>query len=173
MNVSLPSTRLQLAIDKESPNRRTCAAGRSFPDWFRLDRAVLHSFHSVQCNHRFSFQHVAVFSQPISCFYSIMSNNDAPNDVANYLTEDDAPITVPDSGETGEGGKVKMIVQLVKKCLGVKDIAAMFVLFFVCSLRINKMLYATGVFHYQPHSWSQYPTWSTGIIWIGQISSLR
>ncbi|KAF8237388.1 hypothetical protein L208DRAFT_1247942 [Tricholoma matsutake] len=54
-----------------------------------------------------------------------MSNNDAPNDVANYLTEDDAPITVPDSGETGEGGKVKMIVQLVKKCLGVKDIAAM------------------------------------------------
>ncbi|KAF8840063.1 hypothetical protein BDN67DRAFT_690098 [Paxillus ammoniavirescens] len=37
----------------------------------------------------------------------------------------DAPISVPDSGDTGEGGKLKMIVQLVKKSLGVKDIAAM------------------------------------------------
>ncbi|KZT24149.1 hypothetical protein NEOLEDRAFT_1148783 [Neolentinus lepideus HHB14362 ss-1] len=40
----------------------------------------------------------------------------------------DAPgpaISVPDSGDTGEGGKLKMIVQLLKKCLGVKDIAAM------------------------------------------------
>ncbi|KAG6331828.1 hypothetical protein ID866_7258 [Astraeus odoratus] len=35
------------------------------------------------------------------------------------------PISVPDSADTGEGGKLKMIVQLVKKCLGVKDIAAM------------------------------------------------
>lgn len=35
------------------------------------------------------------------------------------------PISVPDSGDAGEGGKIKMIVQLVKKCLGVKDIAAM------------------------------------------------
>lgn len=34
-------------------------------------------------------------------------------------------ISVPDSGDTGEGGKLKMIVQLLKKCLGVKDIAAM------------------------------------------------
>ncbi|KAJ3776424.1 hypothetical protein FB446DRAFT_721358 [Lentinula raphanica] len=41
------------------------------------------------------------------------------------LHEDDAPLTVPDSGDAGEGGKLKMIVQLVKKCLGVKDIAAM------------------------------------------------
>ena len=39
--------------------------------------------------------------------------------------EEDAPISVPDSGDSGEGGKIKMIVQLVKKCLGVKDIAAM------------------------------------------------
>ncbi|KAF8970432.1 hypothetical protein BDZ97DRAFT_1914726 [Flammula alnicola] len=41
--------------------------------------------------------------------------------------DDDAQgpaISVPDSGDTGEGGKIKMIVQLVKKCLGVKDIAA-------------------------------------------------
>lgn len=35
------------------------------------------------------------------------------------------PISVPESGDTGEGGKIKMIVQLVKKSLGVKDIAAM------------------------------------------------
>lgn len=40
-------------------------------------------------------------------------------------TEEDAPISVPDSGDTGESGKLKMIVQLVKKCLGVKDIASM------------------------------------------------
>ena len=34
-------------------------------------------------------------------------------------------VSVPDSGDHGEGGKLKMIVQLVKKCLGVKDIASM------------------------------------------------
>lgn len=46
------------------------------------------------------------------------------------VADDDAPgppISVPDTGDTGEGGKIKMIVQLVKKCLGVKDIAAMYV----------------------------------------------
>ncbi|KAJ6491264.1 hypothetical protein C8R47DRAFT_1319606 [Mycena vitilis] len=44
-----------------------------------------------------------------------------------HVVDDDAPgppISVPDTGE-GEGGKLKMIVQLVKKSLGVKDIAAM------------------------------------------------
>lgn len=35
------------------------------------------------------------------------------------------PISVPDSSDTSEGSKLKMIVQLVKKSLGVKDIAAM------------------------------------------------
>ncbi|KAJ7698567.1 hypothetical protein B0H17DRAFT_1196675 [Mycena rosella] len=43
------------------------------------------------------------------------------------VLDDDAPgppISVPDSGE-GEGGRLKMIVQLVRKSLGVKDIAAM------------------------------------------------
>ena len=50
------------------------------------------------------------------------------NDV-NPLDEDapGQPISVPDSGDTGESGKLKMIVSLVKKCLGVKDIAAMYV----------------------------------------------
>jgi hypothetical protein len=37
------------------------------------------------------------------------------------------PLCVPESGDAGEGGKLKMVVQLVKKCLGVKDIASMFV----------------------------------------------
>ncbi|KAG5652504.1 hypothetical protein H0H81_004817 [Sphagnurus paluster] len=48
------------------------------------------------------------------------------SDATNAVDEDapGPPISVPDSGDTGEGGKIKMIVQLVKKCLGVKDIAA-------------------------------------------------
>lgn len=47
------------------------------------------------------------------------------------IVEDDdpdapgAPISVPDSGESGEGGKLKMIIGLLKRSLGVKDIAAM------------------------------------------------
>ena len=41
------------------------------------------------------------------------------------------PISVPDSGDTGEGGRLKMIIQLVKRSLGVKDLAAMFVSFFL------------------------------------------
>lgn len=55
-----------------------------------------------------------------------MSSQD---ETVQNLHEDDAQsaISVPDSGDAGEGGKLKMIVQLVKKCLGVKDIASMFV----------------------------------------------
>ena len=45
------------------------------------------------------------------------------------LVDEDAsgpPISVPEEPvDAGDGGKLKMIVQLVKKCLGVKDIAAM------------------------------------------------
>ncbi|KAF9441610.1 hypothetical protein P691DRAFT_812344 [Macrolepiota fuliginosa MF-IS2] len=53
---------------------------------------------------------------------------DPLNDDGHVVAEEDTPepaISVPDSGDTGEGGKLKMIVQLVKKCLGVKDIATM------------------------------------------------
>jgi oxysterol-binding protein-related protein 9/10/11 len=49
---------------------------------------------------------------------------------STVVIDEDAPglpISVPDSGDTGEGGKLKMIIQLLKKCFGVKDIAAMFV----------------------------------------------
>ncbi|CCM01209.1 uncharacterized protein FIBRA_03257 [Fibroporia radiculosa] len=35
------------------------------------------------------------------------------------------PISVPDSGDVGESGKLKMIMQLLKKVVGVKDIASM------------------------------------------------
>ncbi|KAF7323647.1 hypothetical protein MKEN_00585400 [Mycena kentingensis (nom. inval.)] len=55
-----------------------------------------------------------------------MSAHAAPSAAAPDV-DDEAPgppISVPDNGE-GEGGKLKMIVQLVKKSLGVKDIAAM------------------------------------------------
>lgn len=41
------------------------------------------------------------------------------------IGEDDAPISVPDNTDSGESGRLKTIVQLVKRCLGVKDIAAM------------------------------------------------
>lgn len=50
------------------------------------------------------------------------------HDNVEAIADEDAPgppISVPDSGDTGEGGKIKMIVQLLKKCLGVKDIVAM------------------------------------------------
>lgn len=58
-----------------------------------------------------------------------VSTDDVIPTTAPAIDEDapDAPISVPDSGDTGEGGKLKMIVQLVKKSLGVKDIAAMYV----------------------------------------------
>lgn len=39
--------------------------------------------------------------------------------------DDGPPISVPDSEDTGETGKLKMIVQLVRKCMGIKDIASM------------------------------------------------
>lgn len=60
-----------------------------------------------------------------------MAKDDLPEDNVHEHVDDDAPgppISVPDSNDTGEGGKLKMIVQLVKKCLGVKDIATMYVL---------------------------------------------
>ncbi|KAJ3565237.1 hypothetical protein NP233_g7764 [Leucocoprinus birnbaumii] len=57
-----------------------------------------------------------------------MSLNDETKAEQHVVVDEDAPgppISVPDSGDHGEGGKLKMIVQLVKKCLGVKDIATM------------------------------------------------
>ncbi|PCH44808.1 hypothetical protein WOLCODRAFT_105705 [Wolfiporia cocos MD-104 SS10] len=50
-----------------------------------------------------------------------------PTDFADNQIDDEnsQPISVPDTGDSGESGKLKMIVSLLKKCLGVKDIASM------------------------------------------------
>lgn len=66
-------------------------------------------------------------------FFSSPAATPAPESkdltVTTELVEEDAlpeqAVSVPDGGDTGEGGKLKMIIQLVKKCLGVKDIATM------------------------------------------------
>ena len=49
------------------------------------------------------------------------------DDVPQPPLDDEAGETtlVQDTGETSEGGKIKMIVQLLKRCLGVKDLAAL------------------------------------------------
>ena len=54
----------------------------------------------------------------------------AGNSRVEPAEEETQAVTMPDSGDNGEGGRLKMIVQLVKKCLGVKDIASM------CALHI-------------------------------------
>jgi oxysterol-binding protein-related protein 9/10/11 len=54
-----------------------------------------------------------------------MAGTPTPKDNIPLDTEEGAAISVPDTGDAGEGGKLKMIIQLVKKCLGVKDIASM------------------------------------------------
>lgn len=54
-----------------------------------------------------------------------VSNQEATPDVV----DDGPPISVADSADTGESGKLKMIVQLVRKCMGIKDIASMCVSF--------------------------------------------
>lgn len=50
-----------------------------------------------------------------------VSNQEVAPNAVDYAPPD----SVPDSGDTGESGKLKMIVQLVRKCMGIKDIASM------------------------------------------------
>ena len=52
---------------------------------------------------------------------------DEPGDNTELNLEGEAE-NVADAGDTGEGGKLKMIMSLLKRCLGVKDLAAMCVL---------------------------------------------
>ena len=61
-----------------------------------------------------------------------MSNNNPKAEPAGPIDEDalGRPFLVADSGNTGDGGKLKMLGKLVKKYLGVTDIAAMFVFLF-------------------------------------------
>ena len=99
-------------------------------------------------------------------------------DPALVLDEDapGPPISVPEeSGDAGEGGKLKMIVQLVKKCLGVKDIAAMCVLATTTG-SATKPLTAVlnlGACRFQLPCSSHCQTWSIGITSIGRIYSQR
>lgn len=58
----------------------------------------------------------------------IKNSNDGVGDEPELALDTEIPDTatpVPDSGEASEGGKLKMIVQVLKRCLGVKDLAAM------------------------------------------------
>lgn len=80
--------------------------------------------------HTFLVAHLFHLVPPLTpfSFVSVMASLDK-HDAAAAVDEDapGQPISVPDASDTGESGKLKMIVQLVKKCLGVKDIAAMYV----------------------------------------------
>jgi hypothetical protein len=63
---------------------------------------------------------------PASSTYSLPALKDSSSVDTDADTEiSGEPISVPDTGDHGEGGKLKMIIQLVKRALGVKDIAAM------------------------------------------------
>ncbi|KAH9835322.1 uncharacterized protein C8Q71DRAFT_710027 [Rhodofomes roseus] len=48
----------------------------------------------------------------------------SPADDTQY-DDGSQPVSVPDTADTGESGKLKMIISLVKKVVGVKDIASM------------------------------------------------
>ena len=74
-----------------------------------------------------------------------MCNNNPKADPAGSIDQDapGRPFLVADSGDTGDGGKLKMIGQLVKKCLAVKGIAAMFV-FFSFSFLLASVLLIDG-----------------------------
>ena len=63
---------------------------------------------------------------PASSTYSLPASKDSGS-VDTDADADAGPsaVPVPDTGDHGEGGKLKMIVQLVRRALGVKDIAAM------------------------------------------------
>lgn len=58
-------------------------------------------------------------------------------EVTTNPVDDGPPVSVPDSGDTGESGKLKMIIQLVRKCMGIKDIASMCVLPFGLELGVG------------------------------------
>ena len=90
------------------------------------------------------------------------------------VVDDDAPgppISVPDSGDAGEGGRLKMIIQLVKKSLGVKDIAAMWVPSHPLGPASHHQL--PGVCLCPRLCSSRCQTWSIGITLIDPICLLR
>ena len=95
-----------------------------------------------------------------------MATSEPINDTVSDVDAPGPPISVPDSGDTGEGGKLKMILQLVKKSLGVKDLAAMFVLFYINKKKRHsflKTLGISGVSHYRLRYWNLSQISNTGI----------
>ena len=93
------------------------------------------SRHSAAAPSRSFFQRTPPLHPSPSFIFFIAvrpSPQDAPimatgQQVTSDTVDDGPPISVPDSGDTGESGKLKMIVQLVRKCMGIKDIASMWV----------------------------------------------
>lgn len=71
--------------------------------------------------------HPPLMPTPASSTYSLPASKDSGSvdTDADADAEPSAAPAVPDTGDHGEGGKLKMIVQLVRRALGVKDIAAM------------------------------------------------
>ncbi|KDQ08797.1 hypothetical protein BOTBODRAFT_37653 [Botryobasidium botryosum FD-172 SS1] len=51
-----------------------------------------------------------------------LQNGQVPEDI---VEAEAGVVALPETGEASEGGRLKMIIQLIKRCLGVKDIAAM------------------------------------------------
>jgi hypothetical protein len=82
--------------------------------------------------------HTAPFSEPLVLdfvplplqlplsFHSLRTMASSPQ-IEPEIVDDGPPISVPDTGDAGESGKLKMIIQLVRKCMGIKDIASMLV----------------------------------------------
>lgn len=123
------------------------------------------------------------------------SRDVAPDAVTNGSTVPDdvveaeaGVVSLPETGETGEGGKLKMIMQLIKRCLGVKDIAAMSVSFASQHppMRQPYLLIHSdadhaetipicliGVYLYPPPYSNRFPTSSIGNTSTDLISSLR
>jgi hypothetical protein len=102
-------------------------------------------------------------------------------------TQDDHPTTAPEDTEaqaaalsidvpedTGEGGKLRMIVQLVKRSFGVKDLAAMCAPNYLSDpTNVHSFSLFLGVSHSLHRCLNQYPTSNTGITSTDLISLQR
>ncbi|KAG6820905.1 hypothetical protein H0H93_009679 [Arthromyces matolae] len=92
----------------------------------KIDFYVDNVLKATQWGQGFVGQPLWLYTTSISPAHRMAHDN--PPDQDPVVFDEDAPgppISVPDSGDTGEGGRLKMIIQLVKKCFGVKDIASM------------------------------------------------
>lgn len=91
---------------------------RSAATWPSILFQHISPFHPSPSFSRFLF----VTQRPFPRYIPIMTTKEQATSDA---VDDGPPISVPDSEDTGENGKLKMIVQLVRKCMGIKDIASM------------------------------------------------